>query len=296
VRVLAVAALLLVVPVAGAASVRTVRTPAAVLAVGADWPFVAYATGSSAGDCNRVYIWNLATRAVSRLGRRTHCIQTSTGNAVGSVAVAGRRALWIHYAGGNRRNYTLWTATTTRPQPLLLGSREVDVDDPAPLVVGEGDNSTRGSLLPYAVGNRVVALRANGSRAFAWTASARVVSLGAGAGQLAVATEDATVTLLSERGQVLRVERYASSVQEVRLASSTIAAQRGRTLELRGGRTGAWMLPAGTRLADEERPVSGRVHTVDLRTGAVRVVATGTAGQVEDARVAFGAGRIVSVR
>jgi hypothetical protein len=299
--VLAAAALLLVVPIAGAASVRTVRAPAPVATIAADWPFVAYATGRSAHDCNRVYIWNLATRAVSKFGRRTHCVQTSTGNAVGSVAVAGRRVLWIHYAGGNRRNYTLWTATTTRPQPLLLGSREVDVDDPAPMVVGEGDNSPRGSLLPYAVGNQVVALRANGSRAFAWTASARVVSLGARAGQLAVATDDATVTVLSERGRILRVERYASPVQEVRLTWNTIAAQRGRTLELRGGHNRTWTLPAGTRLADAagNRALAvggGRVYTVDLRTGAVRVVTSGTAGQVEDARIAVGAGRIVSVR
>ena len=299
--VLASTLLIVLVPAAGAASVRTVAAPAPVLALEHDASFVAYAVGRSAQDCNRVYVWNLTTRGVTKLGRRTHCIQTSTGNAIGSISVAGRRVLWVHFAGGNRRQYTLWTATTSRPQPLLVSSVEVDVDDPAPILIGQGDDSRLGSLLPYAVGRRVVALRANGSRAFTWTAPERVVGLSAHRGELAVVTEGATVTVLGERARLLRIERYESEVQEVRLTGSAIAVQRGRLLELRGGRTSMWTLPAGTRLADADgdRAVlvgGGRVRTIDLSNGQVRIVASGSLARLEGARLAIGSGRTVSVR
>ncbi|HUH15763.1 MAG TPA: hypothetical protein VML35_07750 [Gaiellaceae bacterium] len=300
-RLLPIALLLALFPAAGAAGVRPVTAPAPVLALEHDGSFVAYAVGRSARDCNRVYVWNLATRGVSKLGRKTHCIETSTGNAIGNVAVAGRRVLWVHFAGGNRRLYTLWTATTTAPLPRLLASREVDVDDAAPIVIGQGDDSALGSLLPYAVGRTVVALRANGSRAFTWTAPTRVVGLSAHRGELAVAMEGGTVTVLGERARLLRVESYATEVQEVRLTGNAVLVQRGRTLELRGGRTGSWPVPAGNRLLDAEgnRAVlsgGGRVRTLDLRDGRIQVVAPGTLARIEGARLSIGSGRLVSVR
>jgi len=300
-RLLVIAVLLVLVPTAGAAAVRSVIAPAPVLALEHDAGFVAYAVGRSARDCNRVYVWNLATRGVSKLGRRTHCVQTSTGNAIAAISVAGRRVLWLHYAGGNRRSYTVWTATTTRPLPRLLASREVDLDDPAPLVVGGGDDTAHGSFLPYANGRNVVVLNADGARAFTWEASDRVVSLAAHRGELAVASADRRVVVLGERGRLLRVEDYPTDVQVVRLTGNAIAVQRGRTLELRGGRTANWTLPARARLldADGNRAVlvsGGRVRSIDLRTGAVRDVAPGSFAQLEGSRLSIGSGRVVSVR
>ncbi len=299
----AVAALLALVPTAGAATVRTVTAPAPVLALAQDGPFVAYATGRSARDCNRVYVWNLTTRGVSKLGRRTHCIETSTGNGIGSLAIAGRRVLWVHYAGGNRRLYSIWTATTARPLPRLLASREVDVDDPAPLVVGDGDDSRLGSLLPYAVGANVVALRANGSRAFAWTAPAPVVALSAREGELAVASRGGRVTVLDGRGRVERTETFASEIRAVRLTGAGVLVQRGRTLELRGPVVPrAWQLPAGARLEDADGAWAYYAHGTSisrLRLDAANVtrrVAGGTRAEVEGARIATSSGRTVFVR
>lgn len=296
-----IALLLALAPAAGAASVRTVTAPAAVLALEHDGSFVAYAVGRSAGDCNRVYVWNLATRGVSKLGRKTHCVQTSTGNAIAAVSVAGRRVLWVHYVGGNRRQYTLWTATTTKPSPVLMSSIEVDVDDPAPMLIGQGDDSPKGSLLPYAVGRRVVALRANGSRAFTWTAPARVVGLSALGGELAVATEGGTVTVLGERARLLRVERFGGEIAAVRLTGDSIAVQHGRTLELRGARTAIYTLVPGMRLADAsgDRAVltgGGKVRSFDLDSGSGGVVAAGTLARIEGVRLSIGSGRLVSVR
>lgn len=300
-RLLGIALLLVLVPAAGAATVRTVTAPAAVLALEHDGSFVAYAAGRSAGDCNRVYVWNLATRGVSKLGRRTHCVQTSTGNAIASVSVAGRRVLWVHFAGGNRRQYTLWTATTTKPSPVLISSLEVDVDDPAPMLIGQGDDSPKGSLLPYAVDRRVVALRADGSRAFTWTAPTRVVGLSARGGELAVATEGGTVTVLGERARLLRVERFSGEIAAVRLTGDSIAVQHGRTLELRGGHTAIYSLVAGARLADADgnRAVltgGGKIRTFDLGSGRGGVVAVGTLARLEGSLLSVGSGRVVSVR
>ena len=297
----AVVLVVLCAPAAGAATVRSVTAPGPVLALAHDGPFVAYAAGRSAGDCNRVYVWNLATRGVTKLGRRTHCIDTSTGNAISSLAVAGRRVLWLHFAGGNRRNYTIWTATTTRPLPRLLASQEVDVDDSAPFVVGEGDDAVHGSLLPYARGRTVVALHANGSRAFTWTAPSRVVALAAFRGELAIASAGGSVTVLGERARWLRAERYPAEVGVVRLTGNALAVQHGRTLELRGGRTGAWTLPAGARLEDVEGSralyvVAGRVRVLDLSAGATRDVSRGTAARLDGPRTSIASGRVVTVR
>src|SRR4029450_4323729 len=78
---------------------------------------------------------------------------------------AGNRALWLHFVGGNQRDWSVWTASTTRLLPRRLAATTVDVDSPAPMVVGHGDASRFGELLPYAVGRNVVGLRGNGSRA-----------------------------------------------------------------------------------------------------------------------------------
>ena len=131
-RVLALAVLLSVVPAAGAAPVRSVTAPARVTALELDGSRIVYSTGRSAGDCNRVFVWNLTMRGVTKLGRKTHCEQTSTGNEIAAVSIAGTRVLWVHYAGGNIRDWSLWTATTTKPAPLRVRFVSRDVDAAAP--------------------------------------------------------------------------------------------------------------------------------------------------------------------
>lgn len=300
-RLLAVAGLLVLVPTAGAASVRTVTAPAPVRALELDGARIVYATGRSGHDCNRVFVWNLATRGVTKLGRRTHCEQTSTGNEIAAVSIAGTRVLWVHYAGGNIRDWSLWTATTTRPNPrrLRLVSREADA--PAPIVIGQGDSSKLGDLLPYAVDRTVVALRIDGSRRFAWTAPARVVGLAARDGELAVATAGGVVTVLNARGGVLRAEEFGGEIAAVRITGDALVVQHSRTLELRDGRTASYVLPTGVKLADAEgdRAVlvgGGKLRSLDLDNGRSIVVASGSLAGLEGSRLAIGSGRTVSVR
>ncbi len=294
---------LLAVPAALSAAPRSVTAPAPVLAVTLDGAQIAYAAGRSAGDCNRVYVWNLRTRAVRKLGRRTHCVQTSTGNAIASLALAGNRALWLHYAGGNLRDWTLWTATTTKPRPLRLRALTTEADDPAPIVVGRGD----GDVLPYAVGRDVIALRANGARRYAYEAEAEVVALAADGGRLAVATRGGVVTLLDAAGAPIQREEFAGELDAVRLTGRMVVVQRGRSHEIRGPYLEkTWTLPARAELQDVTAGknvsaskaiyvVGGQVRRIALASGAQRQLGLGTSAGAEGARVALANGRRVTL-
>jgi hypothetical protein len=236
---------------ANAASAATLTSPGPVSALAADGGRVAFAAGRSRTDCDRVRIWTPATGKLVRLARTTSCVATSTGTGIGAVAIAGARVLWLHYTGGNIREWRLFTATPTRPLPRRLAFVTADVDAPAPIVVGDGDASRLGDILPYAVGGTVIALRANGARRFTWTAPTRVVALSALGGELAVAHVGGRVTVLDASGRVLREERYASEITAVEISGNGLLVQRGRTLERRNaGTPRTWTLRADARLED----------------------------------------------
>jgi hypothetical protein len=309
VRIVAIGslALLLLVPAGIAASTRTVTAPATVTALAFEGGRIAYASGRSARDCNRIHVWNLATRGVTRFPRPTSCIETSTGSGVYDLGIAGTRILWVHFIGGNLRESTLWTATTTQPRPRRLRSVTREVDDPPPLVVGDGDVSRFGDLLPYAQDDEVVVLRVSGARRFAWTAPGRVNALSARDGELAVASAGGTVTVLDAGGAVLGTETFDAEVQAVELTGSGLLVQRGRrgeTLELRadGGVSRTWTLPRGARLEDAQGArayyvTGGQIR--ELRLDAVnrqRQIGLGSHVRVDGSRLATSNGRRVLLR
>ena len=294
---------LLLVPAAVGAPTRTVTAPAPVTALAFDGGYVAYASGRSASDCNRVQVWNLATRGVTTFPRPTTCVQTSTGSGISGLAIAGNRVLWAHYIGGNQREWTLWTATTTKTKPLRLRFITRDADDAAPVVVGEGESTTPGGILPYAVDSEVIALRTNGARRFAWTAPTRVTALSALGGELAVASAGGVVTVLDAGGNVLRTESYASEVQAVALVNGGLVVQHGRTLELRGsGGPRTWLVPARSRLEDADATFayyvfSGQIRQLRMSADNLqRQVGIGSHVQIEGSRLATSTGRRVVLR
>jgi len=299
----AVAAALLaaLVTASAAFAARTVRAPAAVSAVAFDGQRVAFSVGFGGRDCSRVRLWNLSTRGVSKLGRGTNCVQTSTGTGISSLALAGSRALWLHFTGGNIREWSLWTASGSSPRPRRLRFVARDVDAPAPIVLGNGDASRFGDLLPYAVDRSVVVLRASGARRFGWTAPARVTALAARDGEVAVASAGGLVTVLDAGGRVLRTEQYDGDVTAVAVTGSSLVAQHGRTLEVRGGGPDRlFTLRGGARLADAlgrtaVYVVAGTVRRLDVSTGADRVLAPGTAVALEGSLAAIGNGRVVTL-
>src|SRR5919205_4393242 len=112
--------------------VAHLTTTAPVTAVGIAATNVAYATS----DC-RVHLWNRTTGHVTTFGTGPACERTSTGTAVGTVSVARNRVLFLHYTGGNTREWSLWTATATAPKPRQLQFATSDPDDPPPIVLGQ---------------------------------------------------------------------------------------------------------------------------------------------------------------
>ena len=295
---------LLAVPAALSTGHRSVTAPAPVLAVTVDGSRIGYAVGRSANDCNRVYVWSDGTHAVSKLGRATHCEQTSTGNSIASLALAGARALWLHYAGGNFRTWSLWTATTSKPRPLRLRSIETEADAPAPILVGRAHDD----VLPYAMGRTVIAMRANGARRYAYEAEADVVDLAADGARLAVATRGGIVTVLDGTGAVAQREVFTGEIDVVRISGTMLVVQIGRSLDVRGPFIRRkWTLPARAMLADVATArnvsqtkavyvVGGQVRRLLLATGAQSQLGMGTLAGADSTRVAIANGRVVTLR
>ena len=291
------------VSVAGAASPpRTAKSPGPVTALGLDLPYVAFAAEQTALDCDRVFLWNRSSGKVVRVGRRRGCDIGSTGSGVAAVAVSNNRALWLQYTGGNIREWRVFTATTTRPQPRELEFIPVDVERPAPIVVGEADSSRAGSYLPYAVGNAVVVLAADGRRVRTYRGSARVTAVSAFGGGIGIATADGRVVVLDPVGdrQPERSWSGTPAATAVFLTGNSVAVQRGRTIELRRGddTTTKFAVPADAVLRDAagSRAVyttRGRVKLLDLSSGVTRDLGAGTAARMEAQTVAIASARTV---
>jgi hypothetical protein len=224
------------------------------------------------------------------------CPRTSTGSGIAAVSLAGPRVLWLHFTGGNIREWSLWTRTPSSRARRIAFILQ-DVDAPPPIVLGEGDVSRFGDLLPYAIGREVVVLRSSGARRFAWTAPARVTALAAKSGELAVGLEDGRVVVLDAGGHELRTESFGSRIDVVRITGDALAVQMGRSLRV-GGKI--FSLVRGITLADAEgsRLVltgGGKVRLVDVGSGRARVVVSGSTAQFEAARLVYASGRRVLV-
>jgi len=197
-RVIAAFILVLaLVPAALATTLRERQAAGPLSAVSIAGTEVAYADEFRQG-CHEIRLWDTATRGDRRLSQ--HCfVATSTGSGVDSVSVAGGRALWLTYIGGNIREWSLWTkGTGSRVKRIAFLS--ADVDGPPPVVLGRvWDNA-----LPYAIGRTVIVLAPNGSRRFTLTAPDRVVALSAHTRGYAAVLANGHVLEISLQGNVLR--------------------------------------------------------------------------------------------
>ena len=122
--------------VAGATSQSFIVGRSTVTALAADGDQAAFAAARTASDCDRAFIWQRLPRRVVQLGKKQRCSITSTGRGVAGIAVTGGRALWVTYAGGNDRDWQLWTASITRTAPRQVQFVTRSVDEPQPIVVG----------------------------------------------------------------------------------------------------------------------------------------------------------------
>ncbi len=297
-----VVGLLTVVGVASAAGAdRSVASPGSVVAVARSGSSVAFLSGPYKGHCGaHVELWNLVDRSVRRLGKHPDAVCSegpATGSGVTDLAVAGNRALWLAYAGGNLRDWQLFTATATRPQERELEFREVDVDAPAPIVLGVAS----GSVMPYSVGSTVKALAANGKRLYTWTAPATVTNTTAYRQQVAVFVEGGTCVVLSPSGTVQQTYVFRpGSVQEFALAGIGLVVQLpGGKVEIRkGAAVRTVQLPAAARMLDFAEgivlyQVGHAIRARRISNGKDTLLRTGSHAQLESSGLSYAVGKRV---
>jgi hypothetical protein len=284
--------------IAGATSQASIVGRSTVTGLAADGDEAAFAAARTSADCDRAFVWERLTRQVFQLGKKQHCDAVSTGRGVAGIAVTAGRALWLTYAGGNIREWRLWTATTSRTTPRQLQFVPRDVTTPQPIFVG----AAGGGLLPFSVDSTVSALRANGTTAFTWTAPARVVALAAKAGLVAVAQEGSRVTVLDTKGNIVSVDLYASEISAVALTGKGMLVQRGAVLELRRDADAhEFPITAGAHLDDADARWAvwsdGKlVHVMRLADGVQTAAFAGSWGAIAGNRVYVANGRTVTVR
>lgn len=257
-RVLAAGTLLLLVLVVGVSAAggaltpgRSVTRPGPIVALSVTGSSVVYAVGDTRAACAYVELWDTATRGLWRFGRPTRlpCKEgPSTGSGVWEVAATSRRAVWITYAGGNIRDWQLWTATPTRKTPRQLRFVSRDVDAPAPIVVGPG--TAEG--VPYAVDRDVVFLAPNGARFFKARVDSpvRLIAGGHGPGgsRIVAALADGSVVLIGPDSDVVPAQTSPpGTVEAALLATIGPVVQAGRTVHV--GRATV-ELPAGAQVLD----------------------------------------------
>jgi hypothetical protein len=284
--------------VAGATTQASILARSTVTGLAADGGEAVFAAARTATDCDRTFVWERSTRQVVQLGKKQRCDPVSTGRGVSGLAVSDGRALWVSYAGGNLREWRLWTATVTRTTPKSLQFVSRDVNALQPIIVGLAG----GGLLPYAVDSTVTALRANGTTAFTWTAPARVVALAARSGRIAVAEEGSRVTVLDAHGNVVSVDLYASELSAVALIAKGLVVQRGLVLELRRGTEAhEFPIPAGAQLDDADGQSAvwsdGKlVHLMRLTDGVQTATFAGSWATLAGSHLYVARGRTVTVR
>jgi hypothetical protein len=300
----AAAAVLATASIAAAAGAdRTVTSPGRVQALARSGFSVAFLSGPYAGHCgHHVELWSLVTRGVYRLGRHTDALcreGPSTGSGVTDIAVAGTRALWLEYAGGNLRDWVLQTATTTRPQERQLEFREVDVDAPPPIVLGVASEQ----VMPYSIGSTVKVLKANGARAYTWQAPGRVMNTTAYGAMVAAFVVGGRCFVLSPTGAVRQTYTFApGSVQEFALAGIGLVVQlSGGRVEIRRGAAvmRKLRLPAGARMLDYAEGIllyrlGPQIRARRISTGTDRLLRRAAYAVLEHNGLSYALGRRVS--
>jgi hypothetical protein len=246
--------LLATASVASAASAdRNVTSPGTVQALARSGYSVAFLSGPTKGHCGpQVRLWNLVNGGVYPLGRHTDAVCNegpSGGSGVSDIAVAGNRALWLAYAGGNLTDWTLYTATTTRPTERMLEFKEVDAGAPSPIVLGTASEQ----VLPYSLGATVKVLKANGAKAYTWQAPGPVTNSTAHEREVAAFVKGGKCYVLSPGGTVTATYTFpAGAVQEFALSGVGLVVQlpHGKVEIHKGASVKTVQLPAAARMLD----------------------------------------------
>jgi len=281
---------------------RVEASPITALSITSSSVVYAVADNAAKTDCAHVYLWHTAGGSIGkwRFGKPTNepCSEgLSTGSGVAAVAMSAGRALWVQYAGGNLRDYQLFTATKTKTSPKQLAFAERDVDAPAAIVVGKGTPQS----VPYAVDTKVTLLGDNGAAVFKWTAPSAVRRITAGTGPggafVAVLLATGEVDLLSSSGTVVRTYSYQpDALTAMSLAPAGLVVQVAGSVEIRKGtQTTTVALPAGAQMFDYGQgriyyTLAGAVHALKVAGSVDSVLVASTPGKTTLASYATAGG------
>ncbi|MFL5926264.1 MAG: hypothetical protein ACJ77E_04955 [Gaiellaceae bacterium] len=216
---------------AGAASLdRGYTAIAPVSALDATAAGIATGLAWTPRSCEAVALWQPDSFARRTFRAPGPCDQTSTGRGIAGVSTDGDRVVWLAYAGGNDRDWLLWTATPTGRTPRRLRFRTADVDSPPPIVLGNGGEGG----IPYALGQDVIVIGPRGRRALFWHAPARVVALAQGAGKVGALLATGHLFVVPLRGGAPTDLGYApNEVRAFRIAAVGAVVQTAARIELR---------------------------------------------------------------
>jgi hypothetical protein len=252
--------------------------------------------------CARIGLWRPSSGQRFSIDAKEQCSElASTGQGVEDVSVATSRLLWLTYTGGNTREWSLWTATTTRRTPRRLRFVARDADAPAPIVLGPG----AAEAIPYAVDAELVYLANNGRALFRRTLEAPVRAL---ASHPLIRRYGATVVALLASNELVGLDGTGSEVFRVAVPPGVTAIayddrnavvyQLGNVVHADGADI---VLPRGASMVDAARGQilwtrAGDLGVTAIGTGASRRLVVGSRarpvhGQLELSGLAWGQGR-----
>jgi hypothetical protein len=254
-------------------------------------------------ECGRIGFWNTSTETSFTVNAREMCTEeTSTGQGISDISVATNRLLWLTYAGGNFRDWFLWTATTTRRTPRQLQFVSRPVESPPPIVLGPGTQQG----IPYAVDRRIVYLGDDGRPIFVKVLAAPVRALASDSqGRFGI-----TVAALLSNGEIVGLdqsgeEEFTMTFQPGAVAAVELDRLLGLAVQVGGQVTfpgGEVTLPPGARMVDfgQGRVLWVRAGDLGATTvaGKTRRLVDGTperpaSGQIEPQGIAWSVGRAV---
>jgi hypothetical protein len=196
--------------------------------------------------------------------------------------VIANRAVWATNVGGNLRDWTVWTATSTSPVPKPLGIvHGIDADAPDPVAIGRAG----AGIVTYALGTKIVALRANGSTAWIQTAQApvRLLATGDTPGKpgvtLAISTDD-TVIVVDAAGNIVTKGSAAGVTDECLVGGRVIAQTAGFLVDTSTNPPTTFPVPKQAKLLDCASGIviyraGSTIRGIRLATGKTATLLTG---------------------
>jgi hypothetical protein len=229
-----IVALVLVLPAAARTDLSVVA-PAPVVVMAADGERgqrVALLSPAANRGCGAVSLWKVG-RPLRQLGPVPCGPRTSTGRGAYGLSFGGA-LLWATYTGGNFREHTLWRSVRAGI-PFRYGrGRAVarvthNVDEPSPLLVGEGDDA----WASYAVGNTAYVL--SGATSRFWRLPAKPLGVIAHGPYLTVRRADGPVSVYAswQKDEIARMDYAPGEALAAKAHSGLFAVLRRGALDVR---------------------------------------------------------------